>query len=240
MVEEFNNNIYEMLFEFINEFFYDENIYVVYLMYGNKKGVLSYQFGFCLEYIGIKIELKIIGEVNECDFLNFFFSVNLGYEFLEEKSFQFSYSCWISCFSFWSLNLFFIFLDDCNFWGGNFDFNLEFSYNFEFGFLWIFEWGSLFFVVYYCCIIGVIECIQCVNFDGISIICFENLVIQDNYGFEFNVNYKLVVWLKVNGDFNLFQEIVDGGEEFFEFWVEIFIWFIRVIVQFDIIKCIEG
>lgn len=239
-VEELNNNIYETLPEFTNEFFYDENIYAAYLMYGNKKGALSYQFGLRPEYTGIKTELKTTGEVNERDFLNFFPSANLGYEFSEEKSLQFSYSRRISRPSFWSLNPFFTFSDDRNFWGGNPDLNPEFSHNLELGFLRIFERGSLFSAVYYRRTTGVTERIQRVNPDGTSITRPENLATQDNYGFELNANYKLAAWLKVNGDLNLFQEIVDGGEEFPELRAETFTWFTRATAQFDITKRTEG
>ena len=225
-VEELNNNIYETLPEFTNEFFYDENIYAAYLMYGNKKGALSYQFGLRPEYTGIKTELKTTGEVNERDFLNFFPSANLGYEFSEEKSLQFSYSRRISRPSFWSLNPFFTFSDDRNFWGGNPDLNPEFSHNLELGFLRIFERGSLFSAVYYRRTTGVTERIQRVNPDGTSITRPENLATQDNYGFELNANYKLAAWLKVNGDLNLFQET--------------FTWFTRATAQFDITKRTEG
>ena len=239
-VEELNNNIYETLPEFTNEFFYDENIYAAYLMYGNKKGALSYQFGLRPEYTGIKTELKTTGEVNERDFLNFFPSANLGYEFSEEKSLQFSYSRRISRPSFWSLNPFFTFSDDRNFWGGNPDLNPEFSHILELGFLRIFERGSLFSAVYYRRTTGVTERIQRVNPDGTSITRPENLATQDNYGFELNANYKLAAWLKVNGDLNLFQEIVDGGEEFPELRAETFTWFTRATAQFDITKRTEG
>lgn len=239
-VQELNNDIYETLPEFTNEFFYDENIYAAYLMYGNKKGALSYQLGLRPEYTGIKTELKTTGEVNDREFLNFFPSANLGYEFSETKSLQFSYSRRISRPSFWSLNPFFTFSDDRNFWSGNPDLDPEFSHNLELGFLRIFEKGSLFGAAYYRRTTGVTERIQRVNPDGTSITRPENLATQDNFGFEINGNYKLAAWLKVNGDLNLFQEIVDGGAEFPELQAETFTWFTRATAQFDVTERTEG
>ncbi len=239
-VEELVNDDFETLPQFTNEFFYDENIYAAYLMYGNKKGAFSYQFGLRPEYTGIKTELKTTAEVNERDFLNFFPSANLGFEFSETNSLQFSYSRRISRPSFWSLNPFFTFSDDRNFWGGNPDLDPEFSNNLELGFLRIFEKGSLFTTAYYRHTTGVTERIQRVNPDGTSITRPENLATQDNFGFELNANYKLAAWLKVNGDLNLFQEIVDGGEEFPELRAETFTWFTRATAQFDIAENTEG
>lgn len=239
-VEELNDEVYETLPQFTNEFFYDENIYAAYLMYGNKKGAFSYQLGLRPEYTGIKTELKTTGEVNEREFLNLFPSANFAYEFSEEKSLQLSYSRRISRPSFWSLNPFFTFSDDRNFWGGNPDLDPEFSHNFELGFLRIFEKGSLFTAAYYRRTTGVTERIQRVNPDGTSITRPENLATQDNFGFELNANYKLAAWLKVNGDLNLFQEIIDGGEEFPELRAETFTWFTRATAQFDIAESTEG
>ncbi|MEL7251290.1 MAG: TonB-dependent receptor [Bacteroidota bacterium] len=239
-VEELENDIYETLPEFTNEFFYDENIYAAYLMYGNKKGNLSYQVGLRPEYTGIKTELVTTAEVNDRDFLNFFPSANLGYEFSETKTLQFSYSRRISRPSFWSLNPFFTFSDDRNFWSGNPDLNPEFSHNVELGFLRILEKGSVFASAYYRRTTGVTERIQRVNPDGTTITRPENLATQDNLGFELTANYKLASWLKLNGDLNLFQEIIDGGEEFPELQAETFTWFTRATARFDLKERTEG
>ena len=239
-VEELNDDIYESLPEFTNEFFYDENIYAAYIMYGNKKGDFSYQFGLRPEYTGITTELKTTGEENSREFLNLFPSANLAYEFSETNTLQFSYSRRISRPSFWSLNPFFTFSDDRNFWGGNPDLDPEFSNNLELGFLRILERGSLFASAYYRRTTGVTERIQRVNPDGTSITRPENLATQDNFGMEFTANYRLAPWLKMNGDFNLFQEIVNGGEEFPELQAETFTWFTRATAQFDVREGTEG
>ena len=239
-VDDFIGGEYQPRADLTNEFFYNENIYAAYLIYGNKSNNFSYQFGLRPEYTDVVTELKTTAEINARDYLNFFPSVNFGYEFTEKSSVQLSYSRRVNRPRFRSLNPFFTFSDDRNFYSGNPDLDPEFSNNLEAGYLRIFGEGSLYGAVYYRATTGVIERVQRVDAEGNSITRPENLATQQNAGVELNGNYRPNKWLRLNTDFNFFYEEVNGGAEFPNLNAETFTWFTRGTAQFEVDKKTEG
>ncbi|PHI19854.1 TonB-dependent receptor [Lewinellaceae bacterium SD302] len=239
-VSEVVNGVFEPLEGLTNEFFYNENIYAAYFIYGNKAGNLSYQFGLRPEYTDVVTELKTTEEVNARDYMNWFPSVNLGYEISPASSLQFSYSRRVNRPRFRDLNPFFSFSDNRNFRSGNPDLNPEFSSNFEFGYLKTLDKGNILGSIYYRHTTGVIERIQIVNQDGTSVSQPENLATRNNYGLEINGNYQLTRWWRLNADFNLFQEEISGGDEFPQFNASTLTWFTRGTSQFEFSDKTEG
>ncbi|MEM9836761.1 MAG: TonB-dependent receptor [Bacteroidota bacterium] len=240
-VEEQNEDgLFEPLLGLTNEFFYDENIYAAYFIYGNKAGQLSYQFGLRPEYTDVTTELKTTEEVNARDYMNWFPSVNLAYEFTETSSLQLSYSRRIRRPDFRDLNPFFSFSDNRNFRSGNPNLNPEFSNNFEFGYLRTFNKGSFFGSAYYRHTTGIIERIQNIAPDGTSISQPENLSTSHSYGLEMNGNYQVAKWWRFNADFNFFYEEILGGDEFPDLNAEALTWFTRGTSQFELGKDTEA
>ena len=245
LVEEFVSGEFQTLEGLTNDFFYDENIYAAYLMYGNKFGNFSYQFGIRPEYTDVTTLLVNTNEENARDYTNFFPSANLGYEFSERSSIQTSFSRRVRRPRFWDLNPFFTFSDNRNFRAGNPNLDPEFSSNFEVGYLHILGKGSLYGAVYYRHTTGVIERVQRVDEIGNSVTIPENLGEADNLGLEFNGNYRLAKWWRFNADFNFFREeitqtVAFDGLPLGSLDAETLTWFTRGTTQFDIGKGTEA
>ena len=234
-----------------SDFLYDENIYAAYLMYGNKWGDFSYQFGIRPEYTDVLTLVQNTDDPslpearNPRDYLNVFPSANFGYEFSERSSVQLSFSRRVRRPRFWDLNPFFTFSDNRNFFSGNPDLDPEFSSNFEAGYLHILGKGSLYGAVYYRNTTGVIERVRLVDSNGDSNTRPENLGNSDNLGLEFNGNYRLAKWWRFNADFNFFREEITQTVAFDRLPLgtldaETFTWFTRGTTQFDLGKSTEA
>lgn len=200
---------------------------------GNKYGDFFFQAGVRVEYINMVIELVVIEQVNLWEYFNLFFSVFLGYDLGEIGNFmQVSYSCCINWLNFWSLNLFFSFSDVWNIFIGNFNFDFEFIDFYEINYLKYWDNVLMIVGVFYCFIIGKMECIQWVNFEGIIFIQLENLAIEDVYGVDVIFFVFFIKWWDLDGNVNFFWFIIFGIIELGEdFGVDVIIFFGWLILQ---------
>jgi len=213
LVESFVDDAWVSNPDFSNKFNYDENIYAVYGQYGNKiTEKLSFQLGLRAEYAFISTELLETDFVNDRDTLNFFPSAFLNYELAKGNAFQVSYSKRIKRPRFWSLNPFFTFSDNRNFFSGNPNLNPEYTDSYELSYLRFLDKASLSSSLYYRHTKDVTTRIRSVNEDGTSQTQPENLSTQDDFGLEVTASYKAAKWVKLNGDFNFFRSITDGND----------------------------
>jgi len=228
-VEEQNDaGEWELLENFSNIFDYDENIYALYTTAGNKFGRFSLQGGLRAEYSDIRTELEETNEVNDRSYLNLFPSIYLGYELPADQNIQVSYSRRIRRPRFWDLNPFFSFSDNRNIRSGNPDLNPELTDSYEITYLKYWDKVSISGSAYYRHTTDVIDRITRLLNDSTTISRPENLLEEDNFGLEMIVSSDIGKWWKLNGSFNFFRSITDGGNLGEEFSADTYAWTGRV------------
>jgi len=217
LVQQETEDGFEVINGLSNNFIYDEGVYAVYAIYGNKVGKFSYQAGLRNEYSDVRTLLLSTGEKNPRDYNNLFPSGFLGYQLSETASFQASYSRRIRRPRFWDLNPFFTFSDSRNFFSGNPNLNPEFTDAYELGYMKTFNKGSIASSIYYRHTTDVITRILTADSLGGTIRRPENLATEDNYGLELNGSYEPIKAIRINANVNLFRSITEGmsnGQDF--------------------------
>ncbi|MCB9041592.1 MAG: TonB-dependent receptor [Lewinellaceae bacterium] len=234
LVTEFTDDEWITLEGLSNNFQYDENIHAAYLMYGNKLGRFSWQLGLRPEYSQVTTRLLQTDEVNDRSYLNLFPSAHFSYELPGQNAVQVSYSRRVRRPRFWDLNPFFTFSDDRNYFSGNPNLDPEFTNSMELGHLKYWDNASLSSSIYYRHTDGKIDRIRTVNDDGTSITQPENLLSEDAFGLEFTASWNPYKWWKLNGDFNFFRAITDGGNLGDSFESDTYSWFARTSSRFTL------
>lgn len=215
---------FSILDQYNNDFLFDERIYAGYIMYGNKINRFSYQFGARVEHSDIQTELRLTQQKNKWEYTNLFPSAHLSYELESKNSFQVSYSKRINRPSFRYLLPFQTFSDQRNLWRGNPNLQPEFTDSYELGYLKYFPKGSLFSSIYYRHRTGVIDRITTVNDLGFTERLPVNLATENNYGFEFNTNYKFTPKTVLNATFNFFRSITEGSYDGINLDNDVYTW----------------
>jgi ferric enterobactin receptor len=231
LVEEFDDIQWNRLPGLSNDFNYDERIHAAYASLGNKTGRFSYQMGLRLELSEVLTELLQTNEINDRNYINLFPTAHLTYEFPAQNSFQISYSRRINRPNFWSLNPFFTFSDNRNIFRGNPNLDPEFTHSFELGHIKYWNSASISSSVYYRHTDGVIQRIRTLEGEGeeaITITQPENLATENSYGLEFILSSDLAKWWKIDGNFNFFRSIIDGGNIGETIQTDTYSWFARV------------
>lgn len=195
---------------FNNNMIYTERIHAAYVMAGNKFNRVSLQAGVRTEYSDITTELVVSDHRNHREYLDFFPSVNFGYEITRDKTWQLSYSRRINRPRFRELLPFSNFSDSRNYFMGNPDLNPEYTHSFETGYLVNWETGSVLSSAYYRYRQGVIQRITEVQGDSITLVFPINLATQNAYGLEFNVSLNLARWWTLNSSANFYRAITEG------------------------------
>lgn len=194
-----------------NHFIYDEDVHAVYGLYANKINKLSYQAGLRMEQTFVNSTLKETNEVYTKEYLNFFPSVHLSQELTEKDRLSLSYSRRIKRPRSRNLNPFNSYADPLNQWVGNPDLNPELTHSFEIGHLKYWEKSFLGSSIYYRHTDSVITRIRLIDSDGVSTTQPYNLSTKDQFGVELTFSNELTKKWKVNGSFNYFRSILDGG-----------------------------
>ncbi len=211
IVEELNENIWSSLPNFTNHFNYDEKIYAVYGIYGNKIERFSYQVGLRSELTDLITELRETNERYDKNYLNFFPSAHITYDLKKQNSLQASYSRRLNRPRFRDLNPFFTFSDARNIRSGNPDLNPEFTNSYEIGYLKNWEKSSLYQGVYYRQTVDVIQRVSTVEGDGITFTRPQNLSARDAYGVEANISKDITNWWRVNLNGNFYRATTYGS-----------------------------
>lgn len=210
VVEELNEaGEYKILPGFTNDFNYDENIYAIYAIVGNKSGNLSYQMGVRTEITDITTELVQDNLKNDKDYIDFFPSAHITWKLTKENSLQASYSRRVDRPGFRSLNPFSNFTDQRNIRIGNPDLDPEYTNSYEVGYLKNWGTGSLFTSAYYRHTTQVIDRVRFVE-DTITYAIPLNLSSRDAYGVEFTVSKDIGNWWKINGNANFYRSMTEG------------------------------
>jgi outer membrane receptor protein involved in Fe transport len=212
-VEELNNvsNEWINLTRVSNHFKYDESIHAVYGLMGNQHGSFQYQVGIRVEKTLVNSILEDTGEKNEKDYIHAFPSVHLSNEFEGGNEIQLSYSKRIKRPSYRNLNPFNSYADPLNQWIGNPGLNPEFTHSMELSHIKYWKKSFISSGIYYRHTDSVMQRIKTLDSLGISTTRPENLSQSHSYGIELSFSQQLFKWWKINGSFNYFRRITDGG-----------------------------
>ena len=239
LIEEFQNNDWTNLVGLSNNFIYNENIHAAYAIYGNKVAKWSYQFGLRTEYSDVSTHLLQTNEINDRNYTTLFPSAFLTYEFNDGNALQTSYSRRMRRPRFRDLNPFFTFRDSRNLFGGNPNLDPELTDSYEMTYLKYWEKATISAAIYYRHTNDKIERIRIVNEDGTSNTMPQNLTEEDAFGAEFTYSLDLMKGWNLNGDFNFFRAITDGGNLGESFQSDTYTLFGRVNTKFTVFKDID-
>jgi ferric enterobactin receptor len=236
LVEELVNDNWIKLSNFSNQFRYNEDVHAAYAIYGNKVRKFSYQAGLRMEYTGLNTELIETGQKNPRDFTNLFPSGHVNYEFKGQNQVQVSYSRRIQRPRFWDLNPFFTFADNRNIFSGNPELNPEFTNSYELGHVKYWEKGNIGTNIFWRRTSDVIQRVTLLNDDGTTLTQPLNLATSDNAGIEFLFAYNPLKWLRLDGNANIFRNIIEGSYEGQDLGADSYSWFGRIGGRFTFWK----
>ncbi|MBD0256815.1 MAG: TonB-dependent receptor [Cytophagales bacterium] len=216
-----------------NNFLYEENIHAAYGILGNKVRKISYQVGLRAEWTDVTTTLRQTDEVNPRQYANLFPSVHLTYALPRRHALQVSYTRRVRRPQYNDLSPFMTFSDRRNFFSGNPDLNPEFSDAYEAGHVKEFDASTFTSSLYYRHTTGKIIRIRRVDDRGFSNTRPENLAVEDAFGAEFTGSYQPYPWWKLDGSFNFFRAITNGGNLDDTFQSDTYSWFTRLVSRFS-------
>ena len=216
-----------------NIFIYNERINALYSQYGNKFGKVSALFGLRME--ATDIDVKIIGEDLdfEKNYVDFFPTVNLAYEFSESENITLGYNRRIRRPRSRFINPFPSVSSKTNIFQGNPDLDPSISNGLDLGYYK--RWAKVTFntSIYYSHATDVFQFISEdtgeFTDEGLPIIRRTpiNLATQDRYGFEFSINYTPIKNWRFNTSFNFYNSTIEGFYEEVDFGSDNTSWFAR-------------
>lgn len=225
-----------------NVFNFQQNIHALYTQYGNKFGDFSFLLGLRMETTELKgsvtgEDVTSSGELNinfDKDFIGLFPTVNIIYEIGERENITLGYNRRINRPRGFFINPFPSRSSEANIFQGNPDLNPAYANAFDLGYLKRWQKLTLTSSVYYQYETDAFERIQedtgLETSNGIPIIRTLpiNLSTNQRIGVEAGFLYNPVKWLRMNGSFNLFRFIKDGGFNGVSFDADNTSWFARL------------
>ncbi len=233
-VEELQDGEWVEIPEVSNQFDYDENIHALYTTLGDKQEKFTYQLGVRLEATQIGTRLLESDERTNKEYVNLFPTGHFAYNFKDNNTAQISYSRRIDRPYYRSLSPFYNYTNPYYIRTGNPDLDPEFTHSLELSHMKNWEKTSLSSAVYYRHTDGVVERIQYVTDDGVTISRPENLSTENSMGLEFVVSSDIFEWWRMNGSANFFRSIVDGENLGENFYADTYSWFARVNSRMDL------
>lgn len=210
-VEEAQNGEFVTLPEFTNNFVYDEDIQAAYGIYGNSFNKFSFQFGLRGEYSLINTRLLEAEDdaENKRDYFNIFPSGFLNYNFSESLAVQASYSRRINRPGFWSLNPFFTFSDNRNFFSGNPNIDPEFTDSYELGQILYLDQLTVSASLFYRQTDASIQRVLISDKQDASTLRVPiNIGTVDDYGLDISANFSGISWLRIDANANIFKNML--------------------------------
>ena len=200
-----------------NNLEFKQDIHAFYTQYGNKFNKLSFLLGLRLEATDVKVRLLNTNKNNDFSYLEFFPTVNLGYEATEDQSVTIGYSRRLRRPRFWYLNPFESRNSQNIIFKGNPGLTPTFTNSFDLGYLnkigKLTLNGSIYFQHSTNTINRVTrQEIREINGNDESVLIREpiNLASEDRYGFEFTSNYNASKTVRLDGSFNVFNSKTEG------------------------------
>lgn len=207
--EYFENNQWLIDSNSTNHFEYNEQIYAAYANYRYQLEKLNIQAGLRTEYTHINIDQKTINEKHKDDYLKWFPSLSLKYEFTSNHSAHASYSKRINRPSQFDLNPFRFYDDSFNYSQGNPNLIPEITHAVEIGY----EWKSNFMAsVYFNTTNDVFTEVYNYNPDTNTTITTQiNADKSYNYGVNITNTSEFYNWWSVNTLLHVFENKFMGN-----------------------------
>ena len=214
-----NTNTFQLSTDLSNVLNFREYLTAVYSQYGSKFGKFSYLLGLRLENTQLTIDQPTTGDFNKRNFTGLFPTVNLNYEFSERENLTLGFARRLRRARGRFLNPFPSRSSVTNFFQGNPNLNPSYSGQFDLGYLKRFGKFTFNSSIYYA---HATDVFSFVSFDTgqTAIVGGEelpiiqrtpiNLATEDRYGFEFTLTYNPYKKWRVNGNFNFFQNEING------------------------------
>lgn len=228
LVEELDGADWLRIDNLSNDFRYKEDVHAAYAIYGSKINKFSYQGGLRLEYSDINTELLETNEINPRKYFNLFPSGHVNYEFGGQNQVQLSYTKRIQRPRFWDLNPFFTFADNRNIFSGNPNLDPEYTDSYELGHIKFWDKGNIGTSLFWRHTTDVIQRVTTFNLDGTTNTRPLNLATSDNAGVEFLFAYNPNKWLKLDGNVNVFRNVIKGEFDGLDLGADSYSWFGRV------------
>lgn len=191
-----------------NHFEYNEQIYAGYVNYKYQRENFNIQGGLRAEYTSIDILQKTLNQEHNDDYLKWFPSISMKYEFTDEHSLHSSYSKRINRPSQFDLNPFRFYDDSFNYSQGNPNLVPEITHAAEIGY----AWKSAFMAsVYFSKTSNVFT--EIYSYDPVSNvteISQINLNKSYNYGINITNSVDIYKWWSINTLFNIFENRYNG------------------------------
>lgn len=209
-VYEYNeNNQWTIDANSTNHFEYKEQIYAAYANYKYQMEKLNIQGGLRTEYTAINILQKTLNEEHKDDYLKWFPSVSMKYEFNERNSVHASYSKRINRPSQFDLNPFRFYDDSFNYSQGNPNLVPEITHAAEIGY----AWKSTFMAsVYFSKTKDVFTEVYVYNpATNTTVTSQINVDKSYNYGVNITNTNEIYKWWSLNTLFNVFENKFMGN-----------------------------
>jgi outer membrane receptor protein involved in Fe transport len=205
-----------------NNLNYREYVNAAYSQYGSKHGKFSYLLGLRFENTRITINQPASGDYVTKNYSGLFPTLNLNFEFSDTENVTLGYSRRLRRPRSWFINPFPSRSSLTNVFRGNPDLDPTYTNTYDLGYLNRFGKFTLSTSLYYS---HSIDAFNFISFDtgeeaiidGEQIPVIErfpiNLGTNERYGYEFNLTYSPDRKWRINGDFNLFKNIIKGEYE---------------------------
>lgn len=196
-----------------NRFVYDEVIHAVYGQYGRKWNKFSAQAGLRGEKVSTASDLKTTGEKYNKDYFSLYPSLFLMYQLTDNDEVKINYSRRVHRPHSRQLNPFGNSTDPMSVRRGNpyldpeYVNSLELAYDKRIGAI---QMGAALFYRY---TEDVIQRINQVDENGVTIMTFDNLTTGEDYGVELSYAGRLAKFWRLNGSFNFYQTELSGSSE---------------------------
>lgn len=207
--EFYDNNQWVIDANSTNHFEYKEQIYAAYANYKYQVGDFNIQGGLRSEYTAINILQKTLNEEHKDDYLKWFPSLSLKYEFTNDHSIHTSYSKRINRPSQFDLNPFRFYDDSFNYSQGNPNLVPEITHAAEIGYAWKSTFMSS---LYFNTTKDVFT--EVYNYDpdtNTTITTQINVSKSFNYGANITHSAELFKYWSVNTLFNIFENRFMGN-----------------------------
>ncbi len=238
-----NNNTITINADLSNNLIYTEKINAIYSQFGNQFDKFSYLLGLRVEESRIIIDQKTSNDFNKKKYVDFFPTINIGYEISEKQSFMLGYNRRLRRPRSRYINPFPSRSSATNLFQGNPDLNPSYSNTFDIGYLYKMKKLTLNTSLYYnkstqnftfiseetglTTIIGSDEN----NIDNKVPVIRRTLINLSNtylYGLEFTLTYNPNKKWRINGNFNAFQNNGRGVYKGRNLNSDNFSWFARL------------
>lgn len=209
-VDNFEDGTWTPVTEFANRTDYLQNVYAAYAQYGRAFGQFSFFAGLRMENSDVTVKSILNEETINKDYVDFFPSLFLSYEFHDDAQLQVSYSRRIRRPRGWDLIPYTSYANNRNMRMGNPDLNPQYTDSYELSY--IMKIGKLMLTpnVYFSHTKDNIQRYQSVDENGVIVSKPINIGTDERYGGDLTMMIRPFSWWNLMGNVNLYGYTTRG------------------------------